>query len=138
MKFDLQMTENGELIVGPDGDLAYTWGDEQVAQEVLFRLKTTKADWVLSPSVGCSLEDFIGQPNTSLTRSLIESRVLQELTRDSLLFGPSVDCVPISPEEVLIVVEFNSVEDEKRIIQINAGLDMRKGLVFSRVGIRQA
>lgn len=141
MAVDLKMTPDGQLVVGPDGDLQLVWGDEQIIQEVLFRLKTTKGDWVLSPEVGCSLEDFIGQPNTSLTHAAIESRIRDSLTSDFLLALPEIHVVDLPTDDdqntrVYILIEFSSIEQDDRKIQITSELDLRKGLVYVRGGVR--
>lgn len=132
---DFAMTASGDFIIGPHGDLSFVTGDEAIAQQVLFRLKTTKGDWQLSPLVGADLEQFIGKANTEVTRAAIEATVVNALTYDNLLFSPEVSCLKISDTEVLILVEFRSIENRGRIIQVAAGLDLRKGLVFDRVNI---
>lgn len=133
---DLKMTNEGELILSQTGDLEVVYGDEQLAQEVLFRIKTTLGDWTLSPQIGASLEKFIGQPNTTLTHALIENEIVKAITRDNLLLFPSVSAVAIGENQVFILVEFGSIEDDDRIIQIQSGLDLRKGLVFARIASR--
>lgn len=130
---DLKMTEDGELVVGTDGDLQLAYGDEQLAQEILFKLKTTLGDWRLSPNVGSNLERFIGQPNEPLTHSLIKSEVYRAITRNNFISLPTVDVIPVGENEVLIIIEFGSVEEDGRVIQIQSGMDLRKGLVFSRI-----
>jgi phage baseplate assembly protein W len=134
---DIKLTEDGELVLTGNGDLALTYGDEQVAQEALFRIKTTKGDWVLSPQIGASLEEFIGQPNTDITRAAIEQRVIEALTYKDLLILPTVHAVQLSQNEVFVLVEFGSLEDDDRIIQVQSMLDLQKGLVFSRIGTRE-
>lgn len=141
MAIDFKMTVDGELMIGPDGDIALVWGDEQIIQEVIFRLKTTKGDWMLSPGVGCSLEEFIGQPNTVYTHTLIEERIRTALTNDGLLGMPEIYVVDMpdtdgNHNEVFILIEFSSLEKDYRQIQVTAGLDLRKGLVYSRSNIR--
>lgn len=128
---DLKITNDGELVV-ENGDFVLVKGDEALAQQALFRMKTTKGDWLLSPNVGCSLEDFIGAPNEQVTWLAIETRVAIELTKDLDLPQPTISCVPLTDNEVFILVEFPSIEEEKRTIQIQAQLDLRKGLVFAR------
>lgn len=130
------MTNEGDLVLNSTGDLAMVYGDEQIAQEVLFRLKTTLGDWTLSPNVGTSLERFIGSPNIPLTHSLIENEIIKSITKDGLVLFPEVDAIAISENEVFILVEFGSIEEDDRIIQIQSGLDLRKGICFSRISSR--
>ena len=136
MRIDLAMTTDGELIIGDDGDLATSYGDEQLSSEVLFRLKTQKGDWTLSPNTGCSLERFIGQPNTPLVRGLIESVVQAELTKDGLLIDPRITCMKHGDTEVILVIEFPSIEDSRRIVQVASTLDLRLGQVSTRIDYR--
>jgi hypothetical protein len=136
MAIDLKMTVTGELIISPSGDLEISWGDEQVALESVFRLKTTKGDWTLSPGVGCSLEEFIGAPNSEQTHRQMESVISRELSKGSLVVNPTVTVMPTNENEVLIFVEIPSTEDPERNIIISTSFDMRKGLVFSRTGVQ--
>jgi phage baseplate assembly protein W len=143
MAVDLAMTIDGQLILGPDGDLATVWGDDQIIQEVLFRLKTTRGDWVLSPDIGCSLEDFVGKPNISLTHTAIEQRIRTALTADFLLAMPEINVIDLPDTDgentqVFILIEFASLENDERKLQVTAELDMRKGLVYARGNIRDA
>lgn len=135
---DVKMTDDGELVLSESGDLAIVYGDEQVAQEILFRLKTTKGDWILSPEIGASLERFVGEANTELTRAAIEKIVEDSITAGGLIVRANVDCVPLNENEVLILIEFTSLENDDRIVQIQSALDLRAGSVFSRIAIREA
>lgn len=135
IKMDL---ETGEPVIGADGDFQLVKGDEQVIQEVIFRLKTTKGDWVLSPDTGCSLEQFIGKPNEPLTHTAIEAVITKELTRDLLLAFPEVSAVDVSENEVLILVEFSSLEQDDRLIQVQGVLDLKLGQVYARSTYRSA
>lgn len=130
---DFKLTNEGEFVIGPDGDLATVEGDEALAQAVVFRLKTTKGDWTLDPSCGADLEQFIGAPNTRVTRDVIEQAVASELLRGGLVPAPTVSCVQLSEEEVFILVEFPSIEESGRTVRVSSSLDLRTGKVFSRV-----
>lgn len=133
---DFKMTDSWDLVVGPTGDLELVDGDEQIAQEILFRLKTQKGDYLLSPHIGASLEKYIGQPNEPATHFAIESDVFTALTFDGLIYLPQVDCFPVSDNEVMVLVEFESLNDDNVTVQVSAGLDLREGLVTSRSGTR--
>lgn len=141
---DLKITEDGDLVVGPNGDFLLVTGDEEILQKVLFRLKTQKGDYLLNPDLGANLEFFIGKPNTEEIRIAIEQEVENELTRDFLLFSPEIKAVPIEIEGdedgrqsgVLILIEFASIESPNKIIQVTSSLDLRTGKVFSRTTFR--
>ena len=136
MTQDYKIDDNGDFVLNANGDFQIIYGDEYLAQEIMFRMKTTKGDCLVDSNVGCSLEQFIGQPNTPSTLTYIEKVVSDELTRDSLILDPVVNAVSVNANEVLIVVEFPSSESNRRIIQIISGLDLLKGLVFSRIDSR--
>ena len=131
------MTDTGDLVWGPNGDFALVSGDTELAQEILFRLKTYQSDWTLQPSVGCSLEDFIGQPNTDYTCAAIEQRIIDNLTYDNLTHSPDVSAVPLDANTVFILIEFNSTDSMNTVVQIQNQLDLREGYVYSRVLTRQ-
>lgn len=134
---DLLMTPTGDLVWGPDGDLVLVSGDAETAQEVQFRLQTYQGDWTLVPGIGCSLEDFIGAPNTPLTWAAIEQRIVNQLEAFSLLENPSVQCVDLDTNSVLILIEFNSLDGLGQVVQIQGTLDLNEGNIFSRSLVRQ-
>jgi hypothetical protein len=131
---DFKLTANGDLVIGPDGDFEMVEGDEELSQRFIFRLRTVKGDYLLEPDTGCSLEQFKGAPNTDETWAAIEANVSLELSKEGVPF--TVDCVPISETEILILIEFDSVEVEDRILQIKSTLDLREGLVYARADSR--
>lgn len=133
---DIFMNENGDLEVGENGDIKMAFGDDVLVQTALFRLKTTLGDYLLSPRVGADLEQFIGAPNTEFTRARIEVEVLDSLTHGGFLPTADVSTVSVGENEVLIIVEFPSVDSQNKTVQITAGLDLRKGLVWARGQIR--
>ena len=131
------MTDTGDLVWSPGGDLALVTGDTELAQEILFRLKTYQSDWTLQPSVGCSLEDFIGQPNTDYTCAAIEQRIIDNLTFDNLTHSPDVSAVSLDDDTVFILIEFNSSDSMNKVVQIQSQLDLKEGTIYNRVLTRQ-
>jgi phage baseplate assembly protein W len=138
MKVDLRISVDGELQISPQGDLDIVWGDDAIAQEILVRLKTTPGDYLLSPRLGADLEQFIGAPNNKQTHSLIEQVVHNAITFDNLVSYPAIQCVSINTFEVFILIEFASKEEDSRVIQVYAGLDLKEGLVYERIDFRNA
>jgi len=130
---DFKITDDGMFVIAASsGDLEMVEGDAALAQQIIFRLKTFKGDWTLSPDCGASLEQFIGQPNTRSTRNLIEQAIKSELARGGLVISPTVTCIQLSEEEVYILVEFASIETSGKKLQIDSQLDLRTGKVFAR------
>jgi len=129
---DLKMTADGEFVIGANGDFETVEGDEAIAQQIVFILKTQKGDWTLVPRVGADLERFIGKPNSRETRDMIEAVISTELINSQLIYNPTVTCIQLSAEEVFITVEFPSVEDRGREVIVTAELDLKTGNVSAR------
>jgi hypothetical protein len=129
---DLMINEDGDLMIAPNGDLLTVSGDEQIIQAIIFRLKTYRGDYTLSPNLGFSLEDFIGKPNSAATRSLIETTIEDILSVDFLVINPTIKCIPLNEEEVFILIEFPAQSDSTKKVQISSSLDLKAGSVFPR------
>jgi len=123
---DISFTLDGEIIL-TNGDLTLISNDTQITQEINFRLRTTKGDWTLSPNVGASLEDFIGQPNTPATHTLIEQRVQDALSYGNLLTNADISAFDIGENEVFILIEFPSTETSDKIISLQSSLSLMTG-----------
>lgn len=134
---DLRMTVDGELVIGPNGDYDTVTGDEELAQRALFVLKTTAGDWLLEPGLGASLERFIGASLTKETLYLMEETVTTSLIETAGIPDPVVMCLDTGDDTVMVLVEFSSVEEDDRRVQLRAALDMRKGKVLARYDFRQ-
>lgn len=132
---DIKLTNSGELVVGSDRDFKFVLGDEEIAQHVIFRLKTQNGDYLLEPGCGADLERFIGEPLNSTTAALVQNSVIGAITKDGLLFTPNVNVLQVPPNTILVVVEWLSSDTEK-IAQVSSELDLRTGEVISRFGYR--
>src|SRR5438132_636785 len=96
---DLWMEEDGEPKVGVNGDILIARDSDVVAQEITFRVKTTRGDWVLEPECGADLESLIGQPNSPQTGAKMEALISHALSHDGFLVGEikSIRAIPINP-----------------------------------------
>lgn len=126
---DLDFTPEGDLSLGFNGDLLVARDAEVVQQEVLFRLKTVKGDWILEPRCGADLELRIGDPNNQTTALRIRDQVEEALTHDGYLRGELLDIlvVPLNPQELAIYVLLDLEGDEATIV--SATLDLKQGLL---------
>lgn len=127
---DWAVDENGDLLVGPDGDILQVKGQKQIAQEILFRLKTSKGDYTISPEVGANLESFIGSPNTQAVRDEIVKVVEEELQRDNFIPLRKVRALKTDTNSVLVVVEY--LDSKLNRIQWTATLNLNDGSIRSR------
>jgi len=130
---DLKLTDDGDLVISSAGDLETVTGDKQLVQAIIFRLKTMKGDYTLTPTLGTSLEEFIGRQNNSATRLLIEESIKRTLTQDFSIVAITVKCVPLDGDEVFVLIEIPSVEDIDKVIQVSSTLDLKRGEVFPRI-----
>ena len=105
---DLLWDENGDYIVGEDGDIASTEDDLLVAflQQVRTLLIAEVADWESDPMFSTGLKDFVGEPNTSETGRDIEDRIISSLIYNEIANADDlyVRVVPVKPDAVLAVV----------------------------------
>lgn len=104
-KMDLYWTFDGDLIVGPDGDL-YTPDDDvlrSLVQEVRTRIMGDQQDWELYPEVGAGLSDLIGEPNNKATAEAGKAKIIAALTRDGLVSAGdiSIKYMPVGPYNLL-------------------------------------
>lgn len=77
---DLLITTNGDLVVTAAGDLQVATIDQTTLQNVTLNLYTQIGDFAALPYLGSMLDDFIGQPNTRSTATLVQSEVIRALT----------------------------------------------------------
>jgi hypothetical protein len=129
---DLEITETGELVLDLNGDLKMVEGDKAILQQALIRLKTFAGDYTLSPDLGASLENFIGQPMDSISFRAIEREVLVELAKIPGILINNVSAAPIDDNTVIIGVEIGSSETPKKINYLAATFDLKTGEVNAR------
>ena len=91
-KTDLYWTFDGDLLVGPEGDLYSTEEDplRSLIQEVKTRIMGDQEDWELYPDVGSGLSDLIGEPNNKATAESGKAKIIAALTRDGLVASSDI------------------------------------------------
>lgn len=118
---DLYFTEDGDIAVASNGDMATTvsFGDStravggfnsytatarDYAQQAFIRLMTEIGDFALYPTLGASLaEKLTGLPNTEETGEYGKSLIRNALTRgDSPLAAVPINirAIPVSPQAI--------------------------------------
>ena len=132
---DIKIDENGELVLDGSNDLSVVSGAEYTAQTIMFKMKTYRGDYLLSPSVGCSLEDFIGQPNTEVVHSLIRSSIYSSIVGGFIGRAPDIYVRANGENSVFILIEFEDDLDS-RFVQIITDFDLKTGEVQSRISQR--
>jgi hypothetical protein len=103
---DIFITDDGDVEISPQGDFRINREEDVVSTECLFRLKTTKGDWVLVPECGASLELLIGEANSPETGALMEAMIDEALTHDGFLRGEIdfIKAVPLNKNELMAIV----------------------------------
>ena len=84
---DFAWTSRGDYVISHDGDIMDTDADplRSLFQEVKTRIESDVGDWALSPKIGASLSDYVGEPNSKLTAESIKTRIKASLTQDGLV-----------------------------------------------------
>jgi Bacteriophage baseplate protein W len=67
--------------VGADGRVAFSSGEDNVAEAIEVIVKTELGERLRLPDFGAGLGTFLFEPNTTATRRQIEERIVQALTR---------------------------------------------------------
>ena len=128
---DFKLTEEGDFVI-ENGDLKIITGDEVLIQKIMFRLKTTAGDYLLEPSVGANLEQFIGQVIDDRLLVRIENTVTNELNKIPELFGVKVNAAPNGENSVIVLIEFESIETQKDPPSLLFNIDLKTGEVIRR------
>lgn len=84
---DLMFTEDGDIVIGENGDFALVHDRQFVEQSSRNRLKVSDPDWFDfdMQEIGANLEDLIGRPNSIETAREGVERISKALTRNDLI-----------------------------------------------------
>lgn len=130
---DLKITSTGELVIdATTGRETLVYGDDYIAQAMLFRLKTYKGDCLVTPNLGTRLEDFIGQPADDDVLDAIRSMVIAETSSIAGAAISDVTVAEITEGHIFIGIEFYSVEDILTKTFLEFDLDLVTGEVAQR------
>lgn len=99
---DIALSEDGDLILDPDNDIAIVNSIDAFAQEIEFRLKTDKRDMFLHSEFGNELKEQIGQRNTREVAERGRADIISCLT-----YGGLID--PLDLLVVAIPVDSNTL-----------------------------
>lgn len=108
MERDLEVDDEGDLVVASNGDLSLATERRTLVQDLTFRLKTDALDYAPAPFIGADLSSLLGEPNTARTADLAKEKAHIALTQDGRVpVGVlHVDAVPLDIHllELFIVV----------------------------------
>ena len=130
---DIKIDTSGNIeIDSTTGREVLVQGDDYLAQCIMLRLKTFRGDFIAHPSMGASLERFIGTPLNDEAMNNIREAILTELSKIKYLMLNEVYVADIDENAVAVVVEFESVEDKRGTVDLLFTLDLVTGLVSQR------
>lgn len=122
---DLYWDDSGDLVLDQDElDLKDTKKENYrgAIQRIQTRIKSSKGDWKGSPQTGANLLRFNGMPNTRETGAEMESALMNELTRGSLLLPAELEVVafPISDRAIAAFVRVSPLGQSEAITLVNS------------------
>jgi len=127
---DLYMSEDGEPLIGEDGDFVVSSSSDALLESCMYRLKTVIGDWVLEPLCGASLETLIGEPNSPDTATQMEQMILRALTHDGFLSSDEIHMVtmPVDSSTILstIIITYGGKQTN-----LSISLDLKEGKIQS-------
>jgi len=103
---DILVDDDGDLVVGANGDLALSKPSRTAIQDIAFRVRSQHDDFQLHPLIGANLAPLVGEPNNRRNGDRIRTLVQRALTRDGR-FSPdslSIEVVPVSSEDIVILI----------------------------------
>ena len=105
---DTKFDWSGDYSIGSDGDIADTSDDllASLVQEIQTICKSEVGDWLADPSVGATLSDFVGSPNTQDTANKLYTRLIIKLTENGIVSREdlNIQIVPIGIYQVMIMI----------------------------------
>jgi len=125
---DIGMTLDGDIMVGDNGDFLLVEGFEWLYREVNKRLRTENPEWMFHPTIGVSLSDFQGYPNTPEAAKELRQRIKYVLSKDNIAFPGefNVRVVPVERDAIIVYIYLdmagNRTELEKLIYDYSNGI----------------
>lgn len=104
---DLQVTDDGDLVMSEFGDLKIASPLRTVAQAIDWIILTNKGELLAEPRFGANIQSFYGDDNSPITHTHMETNILEEVRTQGLInmSDIDVDVVPIDTDEAAILVE---------------------------------
>lgn len=103
----MAMTEDGDMIITPTGDLYTVTGIDCLRQQIEARLKTDLGDYLPHPRLGNTLRNLIGKRNTRQTAEEGRLSIINCLTYGGLINPAdlSVTAIPVDERNILYHIE---------------------------------
>lgn len=98
--------------VGADGRVAWSEGERNIREAIRIVLMTAPGERLRRPTFGAGLDRFLYEPNTTMTRRVLEDRITRTLAATEpriTLEGVDVDEDPRDPATAIATVTFRIV-----------------------------
>lgn len=130
MPNDLYFTEEGDIAVAPNGDIALTqtsWRDD--VQQVYVRMMTDQGDWVLHPQLGADLSQLYGLPQSPETGQLGVALIEAAMEREGRFAGKGIEVTPIPTghQSIRFDVYITSGSREKIRLSVEQNIGLGEG-----------
>ena len=108
---DILFDEDGDLAVGPTGDLVSVTGRDCLLQDIRDRLGTLPGDLFAHPNWGCGIGRLLGALDTPLNRALAIRYIRHALESDPRVEDNTITIMPLifTPEEKRFDIRFTPV-----------------------------
>lgn len=107
---DLQITDDGDLVLTAGGDLKVASIDQTSKQDVVLNLYTILGDMGALPFIGSRVIDFIGEPNSRQNAQLLQSEMLRALTVNQRFFTNDVS-IRIVPTDIDAIACYITIQN---------------------------
>lgn len=110
---DIQTTDDGDLVVGANGDFTLASAARTVVQDIVFRIRTEANDFRIHPTLGADIAKYQGQKNSRAVADRIKAAVFKALVADGRFRASTVavEVVPIEVDEVVLLVAIRDIID---------------------------
>ncbi|MFM7102956.1 MAG: GPW/gp25 family protein, partial [Verrucomicrobiota bacterium] len=103
--------------IGEDGRLAWSSGEQNIRENIRVILLTNRLERLRLPEFGGSLQQFLFEPNSVATRSLIQDRITRALARWEpriTVESVKVEPDPEDPEAAVATITYKLVATRAR------------------------
>lgn len=120
---DLDWAWDGDYVVGEDGDLGDTSDDyvRSLETEIATIAKSALLDWEKDPTIGATLDDFVGEANTRETGGAIEDRLRFQILDAGIVRAEdlAVRAVPIGMYRIMVVITVTAIATSNNRLDVS-------------------
>lgn len=122
---DLYMSEDGDIAVSPEGDLALTYSSwRHDLQQAYIRAMTDEGDYLLYPELGASLSKLFGMPQSPQTGNEGVNRLQAAFDREAAFVGKKIEinAVPTGYQSIRFDIFITSGSREQVRLSVEQSL----------------